>query len=125
MKRWLSQVIVLLKVIITQNTEENLLSRITQLGLTGGLIGNIVDNDEQDVSDVMSETDPAKVRILTSEGDWITLFYMEVESPRFTGPSVPRDKSDKCLLRVCFPPPHTRTHQHVLTFWNESYSLLK
>ena len=65
MKRWLSQVIVLLKVIITQNTEENLLSRITQLGLTGGLIGNIVDNDELDASDIVSETDPAKVRILT------------------------------------------------------------
>ena len=65
MKRWLSQVIVLLKVIITQNTEENLLSRITQLGLTGGLIGNIVDNDELDESDIVSETDPAKVRILT------------------------------------------------------------
>lgn len=80
MKRWLSQVIVLLKVIITQNTEENLLSRITQLGLTGGLIGNIVDNDEQDVSDVISETDPAKVRILTFEGDWITLLHMGKES---------------------------------------------
>ena len=58
----------LLKVIVTQNTEENLLSRITQLGLTGGLIGNIVDDEELDASDVVSENNPAKVRILTFVG---------------------------------------------------------
>ena len=71
MERWLSQVIVLFKVIITQNTEENLLSRITQLGITGGLIGNIVDDEELDMSDMISERNPAKVRVLTLVGNWI------------------------------------------------------
>ena len=71
-ERWLSQVIVLFKVIITQNTEENLLSRISQLGITGGLIGNIVDDEELDVSDMISERNPAKVRVLTLVGNWIT-----------------------------------------------------
>ena len=64
-KRWLSQVLVLFKVIITQNTEDNLLTRITQLGFTGGLIENIVDNEELDMSDIISENNPAKVTIYT------------------------------------------------------------
>ncbi|XP_028391517.1 LOW QUALITY PROTEIN: huntingtin-like [Dendronephthya gigantea] len=61
MKRWLSQVIVLLKVIVTHSTEENLLSRITQLGFTGGLTGNIMDDEELDVSNIISESNPARV----------------------------------------------------------------
>ena len=69
MKRWLSQVIVLLKVIITQSTEENLLSRITQLGITGGLIENIVGDEDLDVSDVVSESNPAKVRTMIFVGN--------------------------------------------------------
>ena len=73
MKRWLSQVIVLLKVIVTQSTEENLLSRITQLGLTGGLVGNIMDNEELDVSDMVLETNPSRVRLLTMVDDYMRL----------------------------------------------------
>jgi lipoprotein signal peptidase len=76
MERWLSQVIVLFKVIITQNTEENLLSRISQLGITGGLIGNIVDDEELDVSDMISERNPAKVRVLTLVSNWINLLNL-------------------------------------------------
>jgi putative heme degradation protein len=76
MKRWLSQVIVLLKVIITQSTEEYLLSRITQLGITGGLIGNIVDDEDLDVSDVVSESNPAKVRVMVFVGNWIISLYL-------------------------------------------------
>jgi hypothetical protein len=68
---------VLLKVIVTQNTEENLLSRMTQLGLTGGLIGNIVDEEELDTSDVVSETDPAKVRVLSYVDNGMVVLYLK------------------------------------------------
>lgn len=63
-KRWLSQVIRLLKVVVTQSTEDNLLTRITQLGLTTGLIENIVDHEELAASTAISENNPAKVRLL-------------------------------------------------------------
>ncbi|XP_046850180.1 huntingtin-like isoform X3 [Xenia sp. Carnegie-2017] len=59
--RWLAQVVTLLKVVVTQCTEENFLSRATQLGFTANLVGNIVYGNNLDVSTLDVESDPGKV----------------------------------------------------------------